>query len=153
MTSTATMPTEAPTFPIVYLMELSLDGSSVEGYAEGDLLLINTIEQPRAGDLVCVHPRNGCAVMMVLEMDLGHNAWERMPYREAPGSEVRALLIGKVLGTDRTVAMNAKTCLPSINVTARPDHHQLSTPQHITSACPRLHQPWVFSFFWGGGWL
>lgn len=97
-----------PVFPIVYAMQLNLNGSQVDGYEHGDLVLINTLEEPQAGDLVCVHPRKGGAVMMVLEMGLGPTTWERMPYRENPKSEVHALLIGKIFGTERTVSIKCE---------------------------------------------
>ena len=88
----------APTFPIVYAMRLSLKGSPVEGYADGDLVYLNTIEEPDVGDLVCVHLRNGHCYMMTTEMALPAEMWSQMPYRENPDSEVHALFVGRVLG-------------------------------------------------------
>jgi hypothetical protein len=94
----------APQFPIVYAMEVNAPNGAGD-YQHGDLALFNTIEEPQAGDLVCVHPRKGGAVLVVLELGLGPNTWERMPYREHPESEVHALLIGTVLGTTRRVSV------------------------------------------------
>ena len=96
---------DAPTFPIVYAMEVNAPNGAGD-FDHGDLLLFNTIEEPVAGDLVCVHPRKGMAVLVVLSMNLSFRVWERMPYREHPESDVHALLAGHILGTDR--AFNVK---------------------------------------------
>lgn len=91
---------DAPTFPIVYAMEVNAP-SGAGDFDHGDLLLFNTIEEPAAGDLVCVHPRKGMAVLVVLSMSLPFQVWGRMPYREHPESDAHALLAGHILGTDR----------------------------------------------------
>ncbi|MGB3501874.1 MAG: hypothetical protein WBA44_09635 [Mesorhizobium sp.] len=97
-----------PVFPVVYAMRLNLNGSHPVGYEDGDLVLINTLEEPKAGDLVCVHTKRSGAVMMVLEMGLGPGTWERMPFKERPDSTVHALLVGKVLGTDRILTIECQ---------------------------------------------
>lgn len=97
----------APVFPIVYAMQLNLNDATVEGYEHGDLVLINTLDEPEAGDLVCVHPKRGGAVMLVLTMGLGPTTFDRMPWVAAPGDEVIPMIIGIILGTDRQVAFKA----------------------------------------------
>ena len=94
----ATEAQTAPTFPPQYAMVLRLSGAAVKGYEDGDLLRIDTRYRPDVCDLVCVHLRNGRSYMMRMEFDLPSGAWERMPYREHPKSEVHALFIGRVLG-------------------------------------------------------
>lgn len=93
---------DPPTFPIVYAIELNAPNGAA-GYKHGDLLLLNTIEEPTGGDLVCVHPRVGGALMVVLTMGLPPFAWERMPYREDPKADTSAILCGTVLGTTQSV--------------------------------------------------
>lgn len=97
----------APVFPLVYAMELDAPHGAGE-YGHGDLLLINTLEEPRHGDLVCVHPRKGGAVMIVLHGNLGPGTWARMPYREHPESDVHAIVAGRILGTERKFVMKAE---------------------------------------------
>lgn len=97
----------APIFPIVYAMSLNLNGATVEGYEHGDLVLFNTLEEPEAGDLVCVHPKRSGAVMLVLTMGLGPTTFDRMPWVSAPGDDVVPLVVGTIMGTDRQVAFKA----------------------------------------------
>lgn len=97
----------APTFPIVYAMEVDAPNGAAE-FEHGDLLVFNTLVEPAAGDLVCVHPRKGGAVLVVLEMGLGFRAWERMPYREHPESDACALLLGHILGTSIPYSMKCE---------------------------------------------
>lgn len=97
----------APVFPIVYAMRLNLNGSQVDGYEHGDLVLINTLEEPEAGDLVCVHPKRGGAIMLNLTMGLGPTTFDRMPWVAAPDDDVVPMIIGTILGTDRQVAFKA----------------------------------------------
>jgi hypothetical protein len=97
----------APTFPIVYAMEVNAPNGAGE-FRHGDLLVFNSIEEPVSGDLVCVHPRKGMSVLVVLAANLGFRVWERMPYREHPGSDVRALLSGHILGTDRILHLKCE---------------------------------------------
>lgn len=99
----------APVFPPIYAMSLKLNGATVEDYAEGDLVKVDTSEEPKQGDLVCVHLRSGKSYMMIMEFALPPHMWARMPYRENPKSEVHALFVGKVLGDPdprvRTIAL------------------------------------------------
>jgi hypothetical protein len=90
----------APAFPPVYAMVLNLNGSTAEGYTDGDLLKVDTQFLPDVGDLVCVHMRSGNSYIMRMELALPPDMWERMPYRENPKSEVHALFVGKLLGQE-----------------------------------------------------
>lgn len=94
----------APVFPIAYAMRVDAPNGAGE-FQHDDLAVFNTVEEPEAGDLVCVHPRRGGAVLVVLTFGLGPNTWAKMPYREHPKSEIHALMIGTILGTDRQISI------------------------------------------------
>lgn len=97
----------APAFPIVYATQLNLNGSQVDGYDDGDLVLINSIEEPQAGDLVCVHTKRSGAVMIVLNAGFLPHAWERMPWVPSPRDEVEPMIVGTLFGADRQLAFRA----------------------------------------------
>lgn len=83
----------APQFPICYAMRFT--GHSACGvYNEGDLLAINTLAQPEPGDVVCVHYRQGGAVMMTLDMPLAPGTFDRMPWAPRHADEPVPVISG-----------------------------------------------------------
>jgi hypothetical protein len=99
----------APVFPLVYGMILSLNGATVDGYEEGDIALMSTLEVPHAGDLVCVHTKRSGAVMLVLDMDLGLDVFERMPWVKNPGDELEPLIVGTIFAGTRRLTLKASS--------------------------------------------
>jgi len=86
-------PQQAPVFPLVYAMRF-VGRSTCGAYRDGDLMAINTLEEPLAGDVVCVHLKEGMAQLMYLAMPLAPGMFDRMPWQPGHAEEIIPAIIG-----------------------------------------------------------
>jgi hypothetical protein len=94
----------APVFPDRYIMILDAPGGAGE-YQHGDYMLCNTVTLPKKGEMVCIHPRRGGSLMLVLDGAIPEHLWRRMPFARNDKNNCDVVVVGHILGTERCIAV------------------------------------------------
>jgi|APCry1669192522_1035417.scaffolds.fasta_scaffold00562_8 hypothetical protein len=93
---------DLPPFEPKYLMRVN--AADVSGdISHGDLVLLARDELPQAGDLVCVHPKQGFGGPVLVNLDTGVSEidWKRMPFELSAADGCVSVLMGTVFGSTR----------------------------------------------------